>query len=498
MEAYRQPIILGFVLAYLVLCIAIGLWAMRRTHSAGDFFVAGRSLGPVVIGLAIFSSTLSGFGFVGGPGLVYSTGISSLWMCLSSPIGYALGFFLVAKRLRIIAELRDTMSLPDIVAARYNSETVRFLTAIIIVLGVMGYMATQILAMAVVLKTLLAGTAMFADVSLITCALISSAVLVFYSVTGGIIASVYTDLVQGAVMIVAGALIFFTAINVFDGGIQEVSTVLLQDDPESIMPFGTAGVVTCITWFFLFGLGLAGQPHVITKMMMNKKVSDFRAILMFSVIGYVVAALLWISVGLVMRGAVVGGLEPALVTADDAAATFLSVFSHPILAGIVFAGLFAAIMSTADAFLNIGAAAIVHDIPKALWGKGVRNELNWARVVTVLLCVLATVFALYSYYINNQLVGLLGAFGWAAFAGAIVPIVMIGLNWQRANKFAAIAAICTSFVLNLGFELVSLNIPFGIASGFIALLAACIVFIIAALLTKRVCPDEDIRAAMEI
>ena len=106
---------------------------MRRTHSPSDFFIAGRSLGPLVVALAIFSSTLSGFGFVGGPGLVYSQGVSSFWMIILSTTGYALGFFLVAKRIRMIAELRDAISLPDVVAARYKSEAVRFLMALTIV-----------------------------------------------------------------------------------------------------------------------------------------------------------------------------------------------------------------------------------------------------------------------------------------------------------------------------------------------------------------------------
>ena len=498
MEAFRQPIILSSVFLYLVMCVVIGLWAMRRTKSASDFFVAGRSLGPIVLGLAIFSSTLSGFGFVGGPGLVYSMGISSLWMCLSSPLGYALGFYLVAKRIRIIAEIRDTVSLPDIVAARYDSELARFLMAIVIILGVMGYMATQILAMAIVLKTLLSGTVMFADISLFTCAVMSTTVLVFYSVTGGIIASVYTDLVQGAVMIVAGALIFVTAINVFDGGMLEVSTVMFADDAESIMPFGTAGVLTCVTWFFLFGLGLAGQPHIITKMMMNKNVSDARTILPLSVIGYVVAALLWISVGLTMRSVVITGMIDPLAAADQAAATFLTIFANPLLAGVVFAGLFAAIMSTADSFLNIGAAAITHDIPRALWGRPLKNELRSARIATLVLCLIATAFALYAFYANGRLVALLGAFGWGTFAAAIVPVVAIGLNWQRANWQGAVAAIIVSVLINLGIEVFSISIPYGIAGGFLALIISMIVFIVVTLITPVVELKPDIKAAMEI
>ena len=87
-----------------------------------------------------------------------------------------------------------------------------------------------------------------------------------------------------------------------------------------------------------------------------------------SAIGYAVTALLWISIGLCMRALVLQGEYPSLTGADNAAPEFLQHYAHPLLAGVVFAGLLAAIMSTADSFLNIGAAAIVHDIPRALRG----------------------------------------------------------------------------------------------------------------------------------
>ena len=207
---------------------------------------------------------------------------------------------------------------------------------------------------------------MFANIGLVTCVTISSAVLIFYCVTGGIIASVYTDVVQGAIMIVAGALILVAATNVFDGGIQEATSIILKDDPESVMPYGAAGMMASLGWFFVFGLGLAGQPHIITKMMMNKSIRDNRSMLPLSLFGYAMAALLWVSIGIVMRAAVLDGRVEPLALPDDAASVFLSMFTNPILAGIVFAGLFAAIMSTSDAFLNIGTAAIIHDIPLSL------------------------------------------------------------------------------------------------------------------------------------
>ncbi|MBO6506479.1 MAG: hypothetical protein JJ850_00185 [Kordiimonadaceae bacterium] len=494
MEEYRQPIILLFVAAYMGLCIWVGLWAMRRTKSAGDFFVAGRGLGPWVVSLAVFSSTLSGFGFVGGPGLVYATGLSSIWMAVCSALGFATGYFLIAKRIRMIAEVRNAMSLPDIVFARYGSEAARLLTAGTILLGVLGYLATQILAMGVVLQSILAGTEMFADISLLSSIVISSAVLIFYCVTGGIVASVYTDLVQGIVMIIAGALVVITAASVFDGGFAEATNILLANDGEDIMPFGTLGPMAALSWYFLFGLGLAGQPHVATKMMMNRNLSDNKAILPMTVFGYVIAAMLWVSVGIIMRALVLGDVAAPLAGADEAAPAFLSTYAHPILAGVVFAGLFAAIMSTADGFLNIGAAAIIHDIPKALRGRSLDNELFWARTATIILSLVAAAIALSS----GQLIAILGAFGWGTFAAALVPVVLIGLNWKQASARAAVAAISISLLINFAIQIWQIQIPYAMSGGFIAMLTSMILFIAISMFEKEKKLPKDIDRILEL
>jgi len=231
---HHLPIILTSVALYMLLCIGVGIWALRRTKSTHDFFMAGRDLGVMVTAFAVFSSTLSGFGFVGGPGLVYKLGMSSVWMFVCIIMGYNLSFFLLAKRLRLLAELGDAISLPDVVALRYGKESTRFLVAIAIVLGVLGYLATQILAMAVVLRDILIETEFLASISIEMCVFISCSILVFYSVTGGIVASVYSDLIQGGVMVVAATLVFFTVIYTFDGGFSEISQTIQEHDPEAI------------------------------------------------------------------------------------------------------------------------------------------------------------------------------------------------------------------------------------------------------------------------
>ena len=145
-------------------------------------------------------------------------GTGSFCMPLPNAIGYCMMFYLLAKKLRFTAELRDSISLPDAVAARYGSELSRFLTAVAILLGVLGYLGAQIKALATVLHDILANVEFLPPISVEGCMAIACAVLVFYCVTGGILASVYTDLLQWAIMIVSAILVFIAAMNALDGG----------------------------------------------------------------------------------------------------------------------------------------------------------------------------------------------------------------------------------------------------------------------------------------
>ena len=493
-----NTIILSCVAGYMLLCVIIGLWAMKRTKNTHDFFMASRNLGVIVTGVALFSSIMSGFGFVGGPGLIYRMGTSSIWILVTTPIGWALAFFLVAKRIRLLAEQRNAMSLPDIAAARYESRTVRALVAIAVLCGVVAYLATQIKAMAFVLQDIFAKNGIWGHESVVFCVAISCAVLVFYCVTGGIIASVYTDLFQGLMMMVVAVFIFFTAIGHVDGGIGGMMQLIHTDNAESASTWGTLGMLGCLSWFLLFTLGVVGQPHVVTKMMMTRRVEDARASLPITLIGYTITAMLWISIGLLMRALVLNGDHESLLRADDAAAQFLQNYAHPVLAGLAFAGLFAAIMSTADGFLNIGAAAIVHDLPKAFTGRGISRELFWARIATVGLAVLAALFALQS---PIKLIGQLGAFGWGVFASALVPVIGLGLNWRNATKRAATVAITSSLVINAGIVIYQMTggaIPYGVAGGVIALLVSTILFISISILSKPDPLAPDVEAIMKL
>ena len=490
MPTADSQLIIACVIVYLASCAAVGIWAMRRTESTTDFFLAGKSLGPLVVVMATISSVMSGFGFVGGPGLVYESGSSSLWMVFVSAFSLPVVFMLTGKRLRLLVEVRDILTLPEAIAARYGGRWPALAMSLAIVLGVLGYLGTQVLAIGTVLGAVL-------GIDLLAALAIGLGVLAFYSIAGGIVAGVYTDLFQGMLMIGAAVAVLVQCLKV-GGGMEAISDTLWTMDPDFFGPWGARGEMAALSWMLLFGIGAAGQPHAVTKLMMLKDIRQLKWGALASGASYLVLAMLWMGIGLAMRTLVVRGDHPALENPDLAAPTFLLHYTPELLAGIVFAGLLAAIMSTADSFLNLGAAAVVRDIPIALRGKPLAHELSWSRLATGGLLLLSAVFALYM----ENLIALLGTFGWGTFAAAIIPSVCIGMNWKRATGVACVASIATSIVLNFVLEVSARHgvplLPPGLAVGAVALLASTIVFVLVSLTTPRRELPQDMEALLEV
>lgn len=103
-----------------------------------------------------------------------------------------------------------------------------------------------------------------------------------------------------------------------------------------------------------------------------------------------------------------------------------------------------------------------------------------------------------SYYENERLVALLGAFGWGTFAAALVPTVAIGFNWKRATAAAANTAILVSLAVNFGIELFGVALPWGISGGAVALGLSLLLFFGISFLSPPPRLDPDIEALLDV
>jgi sodium/proline symporter len=187
--------IIAVVAVYLAITLGIGVWATWRTQTVADFFVAGRSLGMFVMAIAAFASVQSGFGILGGTGMTFASGLVFVsGIGFAAVLGFGLAWFLVGRRLFEMGQTGEVYTVGDIVQRRYNSSAVRGAMALAIVLGVVGYLGTQVQAMGVVMGAIF-------GIDTTTGALIGLGILAVYAVGGGTIAAVYTDVFQGVLMI---------------------------------------------------------------------------------------------------------------------------------------------------------------------------------------------------------------------------------------------------------------------------------------------------------
>ena len=487
-----QPAIVAIAVIYFVIVAAIGVWATRRTRTAADFFVAGQGIGLWPLAIAAMSATLSGFAFIGGPGLVYQAGLGAVFIVLPVSLTNAMGAWVLAKRLRLLAEVRRMITIPDAIGARYDSRTAQGLSGIAILIAVVGYMATNILALGLVINAIF-------GIGLGWGVWIGMLITLAYSVSGGILAGVYTDVFQGSLMAAASVLVFAFVLKI-GGGMGEMSRTILGADPAFLSPWGKLSPLAALSFFFVFGLGSLGQPHVIHKFYMLKDPRRLKWYPLIMTSALFVTLLLYVGVGLAVKTLVVRGELSPLATPDDATPVFLLRFTPVLLAGLVFSGVAAAIMSTVNSFMSIGAAALTHDLPVA-FGRRVGNELLWGRISTVAISVLAALVA----QMSGALVAFLGVFGWGLFASTLVPALAIGLNWEGATREGAVASIATGLGITLVLETLSyfkvMTFPGGGTVSGIALVSSILVFFAVSWLTRggrgsAIAPD--VRIIMEV
>ncbi len=486
-----EPTIVWVAIAYFAIVTVIGAWATRRTRTAGDFFLAGKGIGLIALSLSVMSATLSGFTFIGGPGLVYSIGLGAMFIVLPAALTNAMGAWALAKRLRLMAEVRRTITLPDAIGARYRSPLAQGLAGVSILVAVIGYMATNILALGLVIDAVF-GIGVGWGIWL------GMGITMAYAVGGGIVAGIYTDVFQGSLMAVASVLVFLFTLQA-GGGLSGISETILAADPGFLGPWGHLTPIAALSFFFVFGMGSLGQPHVIHKFYMLRDPLKLRWYPLVTTFALIVAMLLYFGVGVAVKALTVEGALDPLTNPDNATPIFLLNYTPLILAALVFSGVAAAIMSTVNSFMNIGAAAMMHDIPVSL-GKRIDNELLWGRICTVVISVAAALLAQHS----GMLVAFLGVFGWGLFASTLVPALAIGLNWKGATRAGAIASIGTGLAITLVFETLAFfelySFPVGVTVSGLSLVLSILIFFGVSWLSRETAADTldpDIRVVMD-
>ena len=392
---------------YSISTLCIGLWANKKSKSVDSYFVADRNLGIVPTSMAYYSTAQSSSAFLGSCGWAYAEGwASNSYTSIPIAFGALLTWMLLANRVRKIAGDCNGLTVPDLLAYRFPSKSVRLVSLLIIIIAYIPMMVAQIKGCGILVQTILP------DVSFEMAAFVGVAIVCIYVMLGGMRAVAYTDVVQGILMMFSVILMIVVSLAAV-GGITQMNLQVEALQPGSTSPSGVDNIWNfnySLSFALLFLLSPLGQPSYLAKFFAMKGKQVARFAMPISVTCVFIASLSFPIIGLSARI-----LFPGLADPDTSFTVMATNLLPPILGAIVIVALFAAVMSTMDAmFLNISGAVIRDFYQKFLGKKPTEKFLVVASsVVTVVTGVVAYLFTINTSgaiaIISSMSTGLLGA-----------------------------------------------------------------------------------------
>lgn len=410
-------------LAYIIACIGIGLWAVRKvSNSSDDYWVAGRKIGTFVNSWATMAALASGGSVLGVMGLAYSLGIPYTFaMFAGAAAGFPLAAILVARPLRNM----KLKTVPHFLSVRYNSKLIDIIVPLMVLLGMEVYIVAQLKAAGVTAQYLL-------GIPYDWAVILTALVFTLYVSIGGMWAVTITDVIQGILMV---GMVLIVALLIFAqfGGILPVVAKGTAAAAKLGAVSTRLGTESYIGAFVVWLIGASTLPHLVMRIFTARDAKSAKESLNYSVIIYA----FMIVFGVLAIASAGHVLFPNLKDADT---LFLKIIDYyipsPLINGLACAAVMAAVMSTTDALILAVSGAAVNDI----YVKHISPNASDATVFKLGLVVtwaaglLAIVFALNPPALLTMLytaaVGFLGS-------GLFAPIIM-GLWWKKATSQGAL------------------------------------------------------------
>lgn len=440
-------ILIALVL-YLLATIIIGFWVARFVKTEEDYYIGGKKLPPVAIALSERSTDMSAWLLVGMPGLAWELGLSSIWILVGTAGGAVFQWLFYSHK--FIEETQKTGAITpnDYIAKKFPeaSESIRVLGAISIFIFFISYIGSQFEGGGKILEQTFGLNAIFST-------FLIAIIVILYSFAGGFITAVWTDAFQALLMvftlIILPIIIFVKVLidpslsiihSLGGGGGERLSLFGGKMGIDALILLGVN-----LSWFFGY---MGGEPHIFVRMMALKDKKQIKSC--------VITALSWgvlTSAGALLLGllayVIYGDLDIFVNDREMVFPFMVKTYTTPFLAGVLLAGVLAAVMSTACSQLVMASSAVADDFyQKVLMKKKVfkeKTKLRISRTATLIIGLLSIILI----FIAKEYVYTVVSWGWAGLASVYAPIITLLFFWNKLSKAGVYAAFIFGLLITI-------------------------------------------------
>lgn len=428
------------VLLFLVGMLGISAYIQRTSTEnrnkdfAKDYFIGGRTLGGFVLAMTTAATYSSVSTFVGGPGMAWIIGYGWLYMAIVQVIVIFLVLGVFGKKIALIAREIDAVTVIDVLRARYESNFLANLSALVIVAFFCSTMVAQFVGAAKLFEAV-------TGFSYVTGLSLFGLIVVIYTTIGGFKGVAVTDACCAVAMIV-GMCILMGGMMTVGGGFDNIMEYISTKHPDMLEPLsrGKMPISLYISQWLLVGICTLSLPQSVVRGISYKDTKALHRAMIIGtiVIGAMTLVATWI--GVLSKGILTDSLK-AYGSVDNIIPIAIVKSLSPFWAGVIIIGPIAATISTVSSLLLATSSSIVKDVYMNI--KGEKGETLSNNQVKIYSLAATIILGLIVYAIAIKPPTVIWQINMFAFGGletAFFWVLIFGLFWPKANKYGAIAA----------------------------------------------------------
>ncbi len=464
---------LTIFVVYILVMLGIGFFFHKKNKDIDDYYVGGRKMGSLHIGLSVVATDVGGGFSIGLGGLGFAIGLAGSWMLFTGLIGAWLSAVILIPRIKRLSKSVKLYTFPQIFETFYDHR-VALLAGVISAIGYIGFTSSQLLAGAKL------ASATFVDLNLNHALLLMGVVAIVYTVLGGLKAVIYTDSVQWAILMTG---LIFIGIPFSYEAIGGIDAIKATVGPE-FLSLGNVTWQSLLNWFVtivpIWFVGMTLYQRIYAS---RDEKQARRAWYIAGIFEWPIMAFMGVLLGLFARVAFENGMfvDMGFVTMEDMDAEMgLPLLLRNILPfglmGLILSAYFSAILSTADSCLMAASGNLLSDIIGKFRKINIHNKktLMLSKGLAFLIGGIALLIAW-----KMKMVLELMLYSYAFMVSGLFVPVLAALLSKYTNSVAAFLSMLIGGSTTLILIIIDIPLPFRLDPNIFGITASFVVYLIA-------------------